>query len=125
MGENLITLVNANEMRPLVAPIALDYIGAALQSEGFEVELLDLALADDPAQAVRAYFADHVPLLIGYTQRNTDDCFFGGRYSCLPHGREIIALLRQHSEAPIVVGGCGFSIGAGAALEALEGPSQP
>ena len=124
MPGKLITLVNANEMRPLIAPIALDYIGAALQAQGFEAELLDLSLADDPEAEVRGYFRDREPLLVGYTQRNTDDCFFSGRYSCLPHGRETIALLRRHCEAPIVVGGCGFSVGAAGVLEALAGGDE-
>jgi radical SAM superfamily enzyme YgiQ (UPF0313 family) len=119
MASQLITLVNANEMRPLVAPIALDYVAAAAQAQGFEVELLDLALVDDPEAAVRAYFADREPLLIGYTQRNLDDCFFAGQFSCLPHAREMLALLRRHADARLVIGGGAFSVAPQPMFEAM------
>lgn len=105
-----ITLVNANEMRPAVGPIALDYVGAALEAEGWEPRLLDLTWAEDAEAAVRAHLREHDPILVGLTLRNVDDCYLASQYSCLPHAREMVATLRRHTEAPIVVGGCGFSV---------------
>lgn len=105
-----ITLVNANEMRPPVAPLALDYLAAALETAGFAPALLDLTWAEAPARAVAEHFRDPEPLLVGLTVRNTDDCYMAGRYSCLEHAHGIIRLLREHSDAPLVLGGCAFSI---------------
>lgn len=104
------TLVNANEMRPPVAPLALDYLAGALEAAGCRPELLDLTWAEDTQGAIASHFRHHQPVLVGLTLRNTDDCYLASRYSCLPDAREVVALLRRHTEAPIVVGGCGFSI---------------
>ncbi|NPV46104.1 MAG: radical SAM protein [Armatimonadetes bacterium] len=106
----VVTLVNANEMRPPVAPLALDYLGAALAQAGFTPRLLDLTWADDQEAAVRRHFADEQPLLVGLTLRNTDDCYMAGQYSCLPQAQATVQLLRRHTDAPLVVGGCGFSL---------------
>lgn len=114
-----VTLVNANEMRPPVAPLALDYLGAALERAGWTPALLDLTWAADPARAVPEHFRDTRPLLIGLTVRNTDDCYMAGRYSCLEHAQATVRLLREHSDAPLVVGGCGFSVMPAALVEQL------
>ncbi len=106
----IVTLVNANEMRPAVGPIALDYLAAALELRGCQALLLDLTWASDPERAVAAHFREHRPDLVGFTLRNTDDCYLAGRYSCLPHARRTLALLRRYTEAPLVVGGCGYSL---------------
>lgn len=105
-----VTLVNANEMRPPIGPLALDYLGAALLAQGLAVRLLDLTWEANPAAAVAAHFRDHRPTVIGLTMRNTDDCYLAGQYWCVPHVREIVAMLRRHTDAPVVVGGCGFSV---------------
>lgn len=97
-------------MRPPVAPLALDYLAAALEVAGYRPELLDLTWAADTQQAIASYFRHHQPILVGFTLRNTDDCYLASRYSCLPYARQVVALLRGHTDAPIVVGGCGFSI---------------
>jgi len=106
----IVTLVNANEMRPPVGPIALDYLAAALELQGCQPLLLDLTWADDAESAVAAHFRDRSPDLVGFTLRNTDDCYLAGRYSCVPHARRIVSLLRRYTEAPLVVGGCGYSL---------------
>ncbi len=115
-----VTLVNANEMRPPVGPIAFDYLAAALHAAGVEPHLLDLTWAgDDPSPAVADHFRDHQPTLVGLTLRNLDDCYLAGRHSCLPHARDTLALLRAHTAAPIVLGGCGYSIVPGPILDLL------
>ncbi len=54
MGSQKVLLVNTNRMRPPIAPLALDYIGAALQAVGHPTRLLDLCLADDAERATTA-----------------------------------------------------------------------
>jgi hypothetical protein len=71
----MLTLINSNRMVPPIAPLGLDYVGAALRQAGMEVELLDLNLADKADDALRRYFAAHHPELIGISFRNIDDCF--------------------------------------------------
>lgn len=104
-----VTLVNANEMLPVIGPIGLDYLAASLEAQGCEVRLLDLTWAEDAAAAMASHFRGQEDALVGFTLRNVDDCYLASRYSCLPHAKRIISLLRNHIAAPIVLGGCGFS----------------
>ena len=104
-----ILLVNPNRMRPPVTPVGLDYIGQYLREQGFEVELLDLAFSEDVASDVRSALAEE-PLLVGVTVRNLDDCQFASRDFCLAETTAILNLIRNHTNAPVLLGGIGFSV---------------
>ena len=70
----MLTLINSNRIWPPIAPLGLDYVGAALRRAGIEVELLDLNLADSAGDLLqRARFATCQPELIGVSFRNVDD----------------------------------------------------
>lgn len=113
-----VTLINTNRMLPPIAPIGLDYVAGAVSRTGVDVELLDLALADDPAAELARYFARRQPELIGVSFRNVDDCFWPSAQSFLPSLRTVIADIRQQTEAPIVLGGVGYSLFPRAIIEA-------
>lgn len=117
MNSAHVVLVNPNRMKPAIAPLALDYLGEALEDAGFVVDVLDLCFADDPAIEIGRYFDRGQPLLVGVTLRNTDDVYYVSQDFCLEKHREIIECLRQNSRAPIVLGGSGFSIFPEAILE--------
>ena len=90
MGLNVL-LVNANRMKPAVAPIGLDYVAQALDAAGHHVELLDLCFVPDAVSAIGKRFAAGRPGpdLVGLTVRNTDDCYFASQESFsapLPRG---------------------------------------
>lgn len=105
-----VTLINANRMRPPIAPIGLDYVAGALRQAGIEVELLDLCLAEDPAKALQSHFAARQPEVVGISFRNIDDCFWPGEVWFVPELAELVATVRDLTRAPIVLGGVGFSI---------------
>ncbi len=115
----IVTLVNANEMRPPVGPVALDYLAAGLESHGFEPRVLDLTWAGNAEAAIARHFAVHEPVLVALTVRNVDDCYMASQHWCIPHARETVELLRRHTGAPIVVGGVGYSVMPGALLPEL------
>ena len=94
-------------MLPPIAPVGIDYVGTALRRAGIEVDLLDLCLADD---ALRCYFAAQQPDLIGISFRNIDDCFWPSGASFVPDLAQLVATLRGLSDAPIVLGGVGYSV---------------
>ena len=105
-----VALVNTNRMRPPIAPIGLDYVAEALDAAGQRVELLDLCWEED-ARAAIATFLDGAEFgLIGVTLRNTDDCFFTSRQSFLAEFAGLVETIREHTDAPIVLGGVGFSV---------------
>jgi len=106
----MLTLINTNRMMPPIAPVGLDYVAGAARLAGLEVELLDLCLAEDPAAAIDDYFARRQPELVGFTLRNVDDCFWPGHAWFVPELTETIHRIRARCEAPVVLGGVGFSI---------------
>jgi len=112
-----VVLVNANRIRPPIAPLAIDYLGSALEDAGFEVSLVDLAWEEDAAQALGWALARR-PVLVGLTWRNLDDSSAASRVSFVDDHRQVVASLRAATDAPVVLGGAGVSIAAGAALSA-------
>jgi radical SAM superfamily enzyme YgiQ (UPF0313 family) len=110
MAPTLITLVNTNRMSPPIAPIGLDYLAGAARSAGIEVEVLDLGLAGDPPGAMREYFQSRRPELVGLSFRNVDDSFWPSAAWFVPPLRDIMADVRALTDAPVALGGSGFSI---------------
>ena len=104
----LVALVNPNRLQPGVAPLALEYLASALEHHGDTVRILDLCHAPKPRDAIRAFFRETTPDLICITIRNLDDVVF----SCFlaEEVKPLIAEIKQSSDAPIVLGGSGFSI---------------
>jgi len=112
-----VLLVNTNRMKPAVAPIGLDYLADSLRAAGHELSLLDLCFSDDIEKDIAASSSSFSPDIIGMSVRNTDDCFFSSGAFFLPDVRDMLFTLRQYSDAPVVLGGVGFSIMPEAALE--------
>ncbi len=105
-----VILVNSNLMRPPIGPIGLDYVAEALREAGYRPEVLDLALAGDPQQALRRGLAGPPPLAVGLTVRNTDDCYYPSGDFLLPGVARLVETLRALTDAPLVAGGVGLSI---------------
>lgn len=110
-------LVNTNRMRPPVAPVGLDYLADSVRAAGHEPTLLDLCLSTDIEADVEAA-CRQAPDVIGCTVRNTDDCFYASGVSFLPVIADTVARLRTCTDAPIVLGGVGFSVMPEAVIEA-------
>ena len=117
MSERTVLLVNSNQMRPPVAPLALDYLAHALEQKGFEADILDLCFAADCDAAVRDYFAGNDVFAVAVTFRNIDDSSYTTKHSFLPELKKVVDCLRAHTSAPIILGGAGFSVMPRAALE--------
>jgi radical SAM superfamily enzyme YgiQ (UPF0313 family) len=108
--QRTVLLVNPNRMQPPVAPLALDYLADALAQHAFKVDLLDLCFSADVARDVRSYFKVNEPLAVALTLRNTDDTYFASQDFFVPQYRELADLLKAETDAPIIMGGSGFSI---------------
>jgi radical SAM superfamily enzyme YgiQ (UPF0313 family) len=105
-----VALVNSNRMKPPIAPIGLEYAAEALHAAGHRVSILDLCWADEWEPATADFFDAASYDLVGITLRNTDDCAFAGGQSFLGEFARIVGTVRQRTEAPIVLGGVGFSV---------------
>ncbi len=97
-------------MQPPVAPIALDYLSSALAARGLGVDLLDLCFGDDYAAEIERYLAANDVAAIAFSIRNTDDTSLATRDFFIPGFKEMTDRLKTHTDAPIVLGGSGFSI---------------
>jgi radical SAM superfamily enzyme YgiQ (UPF0313 family) len=105
-----VALINTNRIQPPIAPIGLDYVAEALHAAGHSVRVLDLCWAEDVPATIAGFFADDRYGLVGVTLRNTDDCAFASQQSFLAPFVDVVDTVRRHTDAPIVVGGVGFSV---------------
>lgn len=96
-------------MLPPIAPVGLEYAASAAVAAGFEVRIADLCLAADTEAALDDALSAQ-PELIGISLRNIDDCFWPSAAWFLPDLQQWIARIRRVSNAPICLGGVGFSI---------------
>ncbi len=117
MKKERIVLVNPNQMKPPVTPVALDYLGQSLEEKGFDVEVLDLAFSTNADSDVESALRRVDPLLIGVTVRNLDDSYLASQDFCLERTKKIIDRIKRHSGAMLVLGGVGFSIAPEAVLD--------
>lgn len=112
-----VLLINTNRMKPAVAPIGLDYLADALIAAGHEPRLLDLCFADDIRGDIERSLRAEQPQVVGVTLRNTDECYFGGGSFFVPEIKEIVDRIRNNTDAPIVMGGVGFSVAPEAVMD--------
>ena len=112
-----VLLVNPNQMKPPVAPIALDYLAHALRQSQFQVDLLDLCFSTDVARDIKSYFSRNDVLAVAITLRNSDDAYFASSDFCIDRYKTVIDLLKGHTNTPIILGGSGFSVMPEAILE--------
>jgi len=104
-----VLFINTNVARPPVSPIGLEYVGEALVEAGLPVQVLDLSFEADWRASLARELVGQEPIVVGLTVRNTDDCSFTSRRSFLPWLREIAVEVRKSSDAPVFLGGVGFS----------------
>lgn len=108
--KTVLTLINTNTMLPQIGPIGLDYIAGCATQAGITTDVLDLCLAADPLKTIEQYFSTHTAELVGVSFRNVDDCFWPSAAWFVPGLKDTIRIIRSMTEAPIVIGGVGFSI---------------
>jgi hypothetical protein len=105
-----VLLINPNQMKPAVGPIGLDYLAASLTVEGFAVDVLDLCFVEEYRAALDGYFREHSVDAVGFSIRNTDDCYYTGQAFFLPRYRDMIQIIQEQTSGPLILGGVGFSI---------------
>ncbi len=115
----LLVSANTERVNQPTLPYGLALVAAAVRAAGHEVAMLDLLReADQRAAIARAAAAFH-PRVIGISVRNIDDqCMERPRF-LLAQVADVVAACREHSTAPLVLGGAGYSIFPAAALAYL------
>ena len=110
MSAKKILLINPNQLKPVVCPIALDYLTLSLKEKGYAVDVLDLAFSSNFKTLVDDYFEKNSCQAIGVTIRNVDDSFWISQDFFLPRIKEITDYIKSTTNAPIILGGNGFSV---------------
>jgi radical SAM superfamily enzyme YgiQ (UPF0313 family) len=119
-GHIKVLLVNTNRIRPAVGPLGIELVVDALAVKGFTPVICDLAWERSPLKALAKAIKRHRPRVVGVSVRNIDDCYYASRAFLLPPVRRLIRAIKEATDAPVVIGGVGFSIAPRAALEYLE-----
>ena len=101
-------------------PLGLNCVALAASNAGHHVELLDMMSSADHHTALTDVISRFNPRLIGISVRNIDNQNMREPRFLLASTKSIVSFCRRHSNAPIVVGGAGFSIFPVAALRYLD-----
>jgi radical SAM superfamily enzyme YgiQ (UPF0313 family) len=115
----LLISANTEKINMPTLPLGLACVAAATQKAGHEVAMVDLMAERDVQSVLKEAIGEFRPNLIGISVRNIDDQNMENPKFLLDPIKEIVAVCRGLSEAPIVLGGAGYSIFPRSALSLL------
>ncbi len=117
-----VLLVYANSNRELVPspPVGLSYVASATRQAGHEVSFLDLLFSRRPANDLRRAIRGFRPEAVGFSVRNIDNLVRQRVAWQLAGLSRLLAVVREESPAPIVLGGPAISILGPAVLGRLD-----
>ncbi len=116
-----VLLVSANTERINIPtlPFGVGLVAASVRAAGHQAVMLDLMTERDPRSAIEDAVREHQPDVIAISVRNVDDqCMQSPRF-LLDQVTSVVAACRASSQAPLVLGGAGYSIFPAAALAYL------
>jgi len=119
MSQPAVLLINPNFMKPPIAPVGLDYVADALTRRGYAPVLCDLTFSEDWTTTLDDALAATGPMAVGITVRNIDDAYFASQDFLLEKTAEVVQRVQETTNAPVVLGGVGFSAAPRAALAYL------
>lgn len=97
-------------MNLLPLPLGPALVAAACRKAGHDVILLNLMFEGDTQSAIQNCVERFRPEVIGISVRNIDDQNMADPKFLLPPVREVVKTCRSLCDAPIIVGGAGYSI---------------
>jgi len=105
-----VLLISANMMKKpyAVYPLGVDYVAGALHSR-YETKILDMnefASLEKLGEQVREYAPDYIGLSI----RNIDNTDTINSRGFLSDYQDLVGMIRQNSEAMLILGGSGYTI---------------
>jgi len=117
----LLVSANREHLPDPIFPLGLAYIAAAVSKAGHEIDVADLCFGRRPLDELRAQVARFEPNVIGLSLRNVDNAAYPLTVDYLALHREVVDVLHAASNAPVVLGGSGFSILPDAYMHELDG----
>jgi radical SAM superfamily enzyme YgiQ (UPF0313 family) len=113
----LLVSANTEKINMPTMPMGLGSIAAAAAAAGHAVRLLDLMAVSSWRRLLETALAEAPPDVIGISIRNIDDQVSEQARFLLAEAREVVAFCRTVSDAPLVLGGAGYSIFPGPVLD--------
>jgi radical SAM superfamily enzyme YgiQ (UPF0313 family) len=110
VASNTVVLINPDREKPLTAPLPLDYLAAALEHNGYEPELLDLAFESDWYAATSQAVAKRDILAIIILVRHLDDGLYNSQTYFLPKSKTLVEYLRSKTKSPIILVGGAYTL---------------
>jgi radical SAM superfamily enzyme YgiQ (UPF0313 family) len=106
----LLISANTEHINMPVLPLGMACVAAAAQNAGHEVETINLMMQKDVRTPIAQTINSFSPEVIGISVRNIDDQFMETPTFLLDSVKNVVTVCRSLSDAPIVLGGAGYSI---------------
>ena len=107
---------NRSKIGMPTVPLGLACVAATARQAGHEVRVLDLHVAD-VSQGISGLIRNWRPEVVGVSLRNIDDQSMASSRSFVDECNDVIEQVKRVSDAPVVLGGAGYSIFPEVALE--------
>jgi radical SAM superfamily enzyme YgiQ (UPF0313 family) len=106
----LLISANTEQFNMPAMPLGLACVVEAARNAGHDVTMLDLMFQMDVHATLKTVISEVRPECIGISVRNIDDQNIGTRNFLLDKVKEVVAICRDLTDAPIVLGGAGYSM---------------
>ena len=106
----LLVSPNIETLPDPVFPLGLAYVAAALRDNHIPYRILDLCFAEDYAVSIQTAIDDFHPDVVGLSLRNVDNVSYPNYVTYLPFYRQVITVIREKSDATIVIGGSAVAL---------------
>ena len=116
----LMISANTEKIPDPVYPIGAAAVATAARRAGHEVEAVDLCFAADPRALVTDAIRRFAPEVVGVSLRNLDNSAYPENCSYIDDYRSLMSWIRESSDAPVVLGGAGFTVMPTTILEELH-----
>ncbi len=113
----LLISANKEEIYMRTWPLGLSCVAAAVRQAGHDVELLDMMDSRNSESLIEDSIRSFLPEVIGISVRNIDDQRMENPVFLLEQSKEVAQTCKAFSDAPIVLGGAGYSMFPESALE--------
>jgi len=115
-----VLFISPNRLRLVAPPLPLGLASVVADvGREYDVSVVDCMFAQDPQEEVRQAVQEFQPDFVCLSLRNIDNQDSRHPETYFPEVKDLIALIRNLTEAPVVVGGSGFSIMPQAFMEYL------
>lgn len=116
----LLISANTEKLPDPVFPIGAAYMAAVAERHGHSVETLDLCFMGSIRPALDECIRCVEPQAVGISLRNLDSSSYPQNTSYIDDYRALVNAVRDLSDAPLVLGGAGFTVMPTTILEHLE-----